>query len=349
MSTAEVLRESGNPAEIPTIHEDMLASIERTAIFSPRLAHIPLFNAATLLEGDRRAQSSVGLEEIEHVTIVGPDAIKFDGQPELILPTYRISELLGLLVLARQVIHPGKYRELGFFKQADTDHSRRLALHRALSHLNNIVTPRGLPIVKRSGMRGGGAAAGIDHLTVTDVRHTVAYKEARRRSSLGHFEAYIRDGGGHPGLFERPSIEAARMALRGFAGSDMTNEQRERFRALSREAASTITHRSDEYDEKNAMDARTNYARILVVDAFKPSWQNTASCGPELHHIFFPPGTFERKDEKLAREQRAKEVCRSCPIQAACLEDAVSRREPYGIWGGTNEAERKQLWIGRTT
>lgn len=32
--------------------------------------------------------------------------------------------------------------------------------------------------------------------------------------------------------------------------------------------------------------------------------------------------------------ERAKELCRSCPVVTECLAAAMDRREPYGVWGG---------------
>ncbi|WP_132430317.1 WhiB family transcriptional regulator [Pseudonocardia endophytica] len=32
--------------------------------------------------------------------------------------------------------------------------------------------------------------------------------------------------------------------------------------------------------------------------------------------------------------ERAKELCRGCPVRAACLAGALARREPWGVWGG---------------
>lgn len=72
-------------------------------------------------------------------------------------------------------------------------------------------------------------------------------------------------------------------------------------------------------------------------------WQLRAACRGPQAEVFFPPGTFERKDEKLGRELRAKEICRTCPVRQPCLDYAISIREPHGIWGGLNENERKGL------
>lgn len=30
----------------------------------------------------------------------------------------------------------------------------------------------------------------------------------------------------------------------------------------------------------------------------------------------------------------AKALCRTCPLQKACLDGALERREPWGVWGG---------------
>lgn len=73
-------------------------------------------------------------------------------------------------------------------------------------------------------------------------------------------------------------------------------------------------------------------------------WQVKAACrGPQGPAMFFPPSSFERKDEKEERESRAKAVCCGCLVQKACLEYAISIKELHGIWGGTNEVERKVL------
>ena len=78
-------------------------------------------------------------------------------------------------------------------------------------------------------------------------------------------------------------------------------------------------------------------------------WQVRASCRGPQAAIFFPPSHFERKEEKEARERRAKTICQTCPVRKPCLEYALGIREPHGIWGGLNEAERKQILARRAT
>lgn len=38
--------------------------------------------------------------------------------------------------------------------------------------------------------------------------------------------------------------------------------------------------------------------------------------------------------ESPADVERAKELCRACPLTELCLDGALARREPWGVWGG---------------
>ena len=40
---------------------------------------------------------------------------------------------------------------------------------------------------------------------------------------------------------------------------------------------------------------------------------------------------FAERPELLTRAQA---ICADCPVQAACLDGALRRREPWGVWGG---------------
>ena len=71
------------------------------------------------------------------------------------------------------------------------------------------------------------------------------------------------------------------------------------------------------------------------------TWRDRAACrGPETA-LFFPPATTERRDERDARERRAKAICFQCAVREQCLDHALGVGELHGIWGGLNEAERR--------
>ena len=70
-------------------------------------------------------------------------------------------------------------------------------------------------------------------------------------------------------------------------------------------------------------------------------WQVDALCRGSHAHLFFPPSTFERKDDRERREMRAKAICKVCPVMDPCVSYAMSIREPFGIWGGMTESDRK--------
>ena len=72
-------------------------------------------------------------------------------------------------------------------------------------------------------------------------------------------------------------------------------------------------------------------------------WQFDAACRGADASLFYAPNYFEKREEKEARESRAKALCRQCPVQEECLEYALRIGETHGIWGGLNELQRRQL------
>lgn len=51
--------------------------------------------------------------------------------------------------------------------------------------------------------------------------------------------------------------------------------------------------------------------------------------------------TSRRERSQATRE--AKAICRGCPVRRECLAYALANREPFGIWGGCSERERRRL------
>lgn len=72
-------------------------------------------------------------------------------------------------------------------------------------------------------------------------------------------------------------------------------------------------------------------------------WQVKAACRGPQSAAFFPPPQFERKADRLVRENRAKQICAECVVRSECLEYSLEISEPHGIWGGLNESERRVM------
>jgi WhiB family redox-sensing transcriptional regulator len=51
-----------------------------------------------------------------------------------------------------------------------------------------------------------------------------------------------------------------------------------------------------------------------------------ATGDARLLHLFF--------SEEQSEIDEAKAICRECPVRLPCLEGAIERREPWGVWGG---------------
>ncbi|MFM9499899.1 WhiB family transcriptional regulator [Streptomyces galilaeus] len=64
-----------------------------------------------------------------------------------------------------------------------------------------------------------------------------------------------------------------------------------------------------------------------------------AACVDEDPELFFPTGNT---GPALLQIEEAKAVCRRCPLMESCLEGALERND-LGVWGGTDEDERRRL------
>lgn len=69
------------------------------------------------------------------------------------------------------------------------------------------------------------------------------------------------------------------------------------------------------------------------------------ACRGMSPSLFVGPEGEERADREV-REQAAKLICRHCPLIPECLDWALSHRE-YGVWGLTNDDERRAIRTGR--
>ena len=71
-------------------------------------------------------------------------------------------------------------------------------------------------------------------------------------------------------------------------------------------------------------------------------WFGPHVCGPECDG---ERGCFIAKAEtgRFKRISTAKAICRVCPEVEECLIWALRTQQPFGIWGGTTERDRRVI------
>ena len=69
-------------------------------------------------------------------------------------------------------------------------------------------------------------------------------------------------------------------------------------------------------------------------------WRRRAACRLMPAEMFFPVGTSGMAVEEVTA---AKQVCCSCEVSVPCLEFALETRQEFGVWGGTDEDERREM------
>ncbi|WP_181773428.1 WhiB family transcriptional regulator [Amycolatopsis pittospori] len=85
-------------------------------------------------------------------------------------------------------------------------------------------------------------------------------------------------------------------------------------------------------------------SRLPNVVAEEWDWQLRGSCRGADSSLFFHTDN-ERGSARERRESRAKAICQTCPVLAQCRKHAMAVQEPYGIWGGLGEIERRELFL----
>jgi WhiB family transcriptional regulator, redox-sensing transcriptional regulator len=84
--------------------------------------------------------------------------------------------------------------------------------------------------------------------------------------------------------------------------------------------------------------AQQAYPRALESDW---EWQLDGSCRSYPSQLFFPEDG-ERGRGLRQREERAKRICRRCPVLELCRDHALRQPENFGIWGAMTALERSR-------
>lgn len=74
---------------------------------------------------------------------------------------------------------------------------------------------------------------------------------------------------------------------------------------------------------------------LALLGIHAPAWHADALCAQADPEAWFP--------EKGGSTREAKAICGRCPVAAECVDDALTREERFGVWGGLSERERRRI------
>jgi WhiB family redox-sensing transcriptional regulator len=72
----------------------------------------------------------------------------------------------------------------------------------------------------------------------------------------------------------------------------------------------------------------------IQVPIWVGDWASQAACTGQDPDALFVRGKAQHE---------AKAVCKTCPVLAECLAEALDNRTEFGVWGGMTERERRAL------
>jgi WhiB family redox-sensing transcriptional regulator len=73
-------------------------------------------------------------------------------------------------------------------------------------------------------------------------------------------------------------------------------------------------------------------------------WSDRAACLSAEPEQFFPVGGAAAATWEA---MVAKQVCARCEVLTPCRDYALATRQPFGVWGGLDEEERRTMLAGR--
>ncbi len=85
-----------------------------------------------------------------------------------------------------------------------------------------------------------------------------------------------------------------------------------------------------------------DFSKLPGPTADQWEWQYQGACREMDTELFFHP-EGERGAARRRRADAAKAICATCPVLDKCREHALAAQEPYGVWGGLTEEERRDI------
>ena len=88
---------------------------------------------------------------------------------------------------------------------------------------------------------------------------------------------------------------------------------------------------------------------LTIVSAFRDHltadplyWRESAGCTSVDDYFFFAPES-ETDSARHLRESIARGICGGCAALDLCRRYSLETAQPYGVWGGLTEWERREV------
>lgn len=91
----------------------------------------------------------------------------------------------------------------------------------------------------------------------------------------------------------------------------------------------------------NEAAATNEFGRPLELCVVEPDPDSPTAWMAEGNCRLHPPAVFFPSDG--VGVDRARKICRDCPVSSRCLEYALDERIEHGVWGGCSERERRRI------
>jgi WhiB family transcriptional regulator, redox-sensing transcriptional regulator len=100
--------------------------------------------------------------------------------------------------------------------------------------------------------------------------------------------------------------------------------------------------RETETNETASNETATNeYGRPVELCLVEPDPDSLTAWMSEGNCRLYPPAAFFPSDG--VGVDRARKICKDCPVLSRCLDYALDERIEHGVWGGCSERERRRI------
>ncbi len=100
-------------------------------------------------------------------------------------------------------------------------------------------------------------------------------------------------------------------------------------------------HTSDDRARSDNGATTNEFGRPIELCAVGPDPDSPTAWMADGNCRLYPPATFFPSDG--VGVDRARKICKDCPVLSRCLAYALDERIEHGVWGGCSERERRRI------